>query len=79
MQRYEGSRISQCDTKEYDEWDVPLGHMSGIGKWTKTQAVEGKVTWIHYTSPKGRSVLEVYRNYETAFRAAGMEVAVHLS
>ncbi len=74
VQRYEGSRIYQCDTKEFDSWNVPLGHMQGIGKWTRSQPIEGKITWIHYTSPKGRSVLEVYRNYETAFRNAGMEV-----
>jgi OOP family OmpA-OmpF porin len=74
VKRYTGSSIRHCDTKEFDEWNVPLGNMKGIGKLTKSQRVEGKITWIEYRYPAGRSVLEVYRNFESAFRAVGMQI-----
>jgi OmpA-OmpF porin, OOP family len=37
-------------------------------EWLK---VEGKTTWIRYEIPKGRSSLEVIRNYETSLKAQG--------
>lgn len=47
--------------------------MKSIGEWTKTQYLEGKITAIEYRNPEGRSVLEIYRNYEAAFKKAGFE------
>ena len=40
-------------------------------EWLKA---EGKTTWIRYEIPKGRSSLEVIRNYETALKSGGFKV-----
>ncbi len=42
-----------------------------IGPWLKK--VEGKVLQLHYDMPEGRSLLEVYKNYEDALLKAGFE------
>ena len=42
-------------------------------KFTKSQPLEGKITRIVYVAPEGRSVLEVFRNYQGALKKAGFE------
>lgn len=51
-------------------------HSEGFrgGKPEKSQPLEGKITHILYENPQGRSVLEVYRNYESTLRSAGFQV-----
>ena len=71
LTRYPGSTITQYAQKAFDEYDLPLGKADSDGKLTKTQHLEGKVTHIVYTYPEGRSVLEIYRNYEQALTRAG--------
>jgi OOP family OmpA-OmpF porin len=75
VSRYAGSVIIGYETKEYDT--VPLV----LGPWTyekqtvtRSKSVEGKVTRIVYLAPKGRSTLEIYRNYEIALKRAGFQV-----
>lgn len=54
----------------FDEFDFPVGPTKG-GKFTKTEHAEGKLTTFAYGAPPGRSQLEVFRNYESALKAAG--------
>ncbi len=72
ISRYPGSFIKEYSQKEFDQFTLPLGKLSR-GKFEKSQHLEGKVTRILYQAPAGRSVLEVFRNYEGALKQAGFE------
>jgi OmpA-OmpF porin, OOP family len=74
ISRYPGSYITAYSQKDFDEFTLPLGKgNSHTGKWEKSQHLEGKVTYISYRSPSGRSELEIFRNYEDAAKQAGFE------
>lgn len=73
ISRYPGSIIRYYDAKEFDEYVLPLGGLVK-GKLSKSQHLEGKVTRITYKASKGRSTLEIYRNYELALKKAGFEI-----
>lgn len=73
VSRYPGSVITTYVQREYDEFELPLGGLHR-GKLEKSQHLEGKLTYILYVYPQERSVLEVYRNYESALRNAGFQV-----
>lgn len=73
LSRYPGSFISEYDTAAFDEFTLPTGK-SDRGKPVKSEHLEGKITRIVYDVPPGRSILEVYRNYEAAIKAGGFEV-----
>ena len=70
---YQGSEIRRKDVKEFDEYNAFTG-MDDSGTEPTGIALEGKVTKILYTTPKERSILEVFRNYENAIAQAGAEV-----
>ncbi len=72
ISRYPGSYINQYAQKEYDELTLPLGPAKGEG-FVKSQHLEGKWTRILYVAPQGRSILEVFRNYESALQHAGFQ------
>src|SRR5208337_133710 len=72
ISRYPGSFIGAYFQKEFDEFTLPLGKL-GKETFTKSQHLEGKVTRIVYVAPQGRSVLEVFRNYQSALRKGGFE------
>lgn len=72
ISRYAGSTINRYGQKAFDEFELPLSKVAD-GKYDKTQHLEGKVTAIYYTTPEGRSALEVYRNYETALKNGGFQ------
>lgn len=73
LSRYPGSSIIEYDTKEFNEYVVPMGKKVK-GTLTKSQALEGKVTQITYSAPVERSILEIFRNYEAAMKRAGFVV-----
>lgn len=70
---YAGSSIYSKDVKAFDAYRVFQG-WDAAAKAYKTQTLEGKVTKLLYTSPKDRSVLELYRNYESALKKNGVTV-----
>ena len=72
ISRYPGSTITEYRQKAFDEFELPLSPVAE-GKYEKTQHLEGKVTGIYYTTPEGRSALEVSHNYESALKNAGFE------
>jgi len=79
ISRYPGSIISGYDVKEFNEYVLPLGKLDKDGKLTKSQKLEGKVYQIKYAAPEGRSLLEIYRNYELALKKGGFEILFSLS
>jgi OmpA-OmpF porin, OOP family len=72
ISRYPGSFIKEYSQKEFDEFTLPLGKLTK-GKFEKSQHLGGKVTRILYQAPSGRSVLEVFSNFEGALKQAGFE------
>jgi OmpA-OmpF porin, OOP family len=73
ISRYPGSWIRYCSQKEFDEMTLPLGPIVSDSKFTKSQHLEGKITFIMYYAPKGRSALEIFRNYQLALGRGGFE------
>jgi outer membrane protein OmpA-like peptidoglycan-associated protein len=71
--RYPGSYIAKYLTKEFDEFSLPLGPVDVENTITKNQHLEGKITRIVYVAPAGRTVLEVFRNYQAALKKGGFE------
>ncbi len=72
IKRYPGSIIREYEWKEFDEYELPVGPMKGR-KFQKTQHLEGKITRLRYHNPRGRSSLELFRNYAQALRQAGFQ------
>lgn len=70
VSRFAGAVIYGYQTVDYDQMQLPLGKYEN-GKISRIETVEGKITRIAYVAPKGKSALEVYRNYEQALTAAG--------
>jgi flagellar motor protein MotB len=68
--RYPGSVIDVYSVVEFDEFNLPLGKLKEA-KFDKSQHLEGKITRIGYAVPAGRSILEVFRNYESALQRGG--------
>jgi len=73
ISRYPGSYIAKYLTKEFDEFALPLGPVNVENTITKNQPLEGKITRIVYVAPAGRTVLEVFRNYQDALKKGGFE------
>lgn len=72
LSAYEGSNLRRKDVKDFNVYDVFTG-ADDQGK-PAGFSVEGKITRILYKDPKDRSVLEIYRNYESALVNAGAEI-----
>jgi OOP family OmpA-OmpF porin len=59
--------------RAFDEFTLVLGKVTGPNGAAKTQRVEGRVYTVAYSNPEGRSVLEIYRNYEQGLLKAGFQ------
>lgn len=73
ISRFPGSSIMTYDLKQFNEYLLPLGKISK-DTLEKSQKLEGKITQITYAAPKERSMLEIYRNYETFLKSAGFVI-----
>ena len=69
--RYPGSTIVRYIAKEFDEYALLLGKVKKAKTPGKHEALEGKLTRASYEIAKGRTTLEVFRNYETALAGKG--------
>ena len=76
VSRYPGSTISKYDSVNFDEFTIPLAKSTD---GAKTQTVEGKITRIVYDTPAPRSVLEIYKNFESALTQAGFKILFNCS
>jgi len=73
VSRYPGLIIAEYNFVEFDEFNLPLAKLKDNTP-EKTQHLEGKITRISYEGPAGRSILEIYRNYESALQKGGFQI-----
>ncbi len=77
LPRYEGSEIIAYEQKAFDEYRLLVGPVKRHGGKDKndeaTLRLEGRFTQLAYRAPAQRSALEVFRNYERAFKEAGFQ------
>lgn len=76
--RYQGSSILLQTQKAYDEIAFAAGpatepDYSSNKKFSKVQKAEGALTRTVYVSPKGRSSLEVFRNFSDSLGSKGFK------
>ena len=65
--RFPGSSIHGCDQKEFEQTEMPIGP-------DRTQALEGHFHYWDYGTREGLSEIQVFRNFETALKAAGFAI-----
>lgn len=72
ISKYPESILSRKEVKDFDEYRL----IDRVDKEFKPQSriLEGKVTRLFYQSPRGRSTLEIFKNYESALVRADLEV-----
>lgn len=71
LKRYEGSEIVSYQTLPYEAYKVSVPDPKKTdGSWM-WDTVEGQITRAFYKVPSGHTVLEIFRNYEEAIKAAG--------
>lgn len=68
---YQGSVLRERTDEAFNEYRRIVGAGS---EGTKTDTVEGKISRLRYDNPKGRSTLEIERNYRQALEAKGLVV-----
>ncbi len=77
IKRYEGSEIYAYQVRDFEEYGLFIKAAAKYGgkekNATALKPLEGKLINISYRGNKGRSSLEVYRNYEAELKAAGFE------
>lgn len=71
LTRYAGSTVVSRNVEAFGRYQLATGISSG--NQVQGRALEGKVTRFVYQNPASRSTLEIFRNYETALRAAGLQ------
>ncbi len=69
LTRYPGTEVISKKVEAYGEYKLMVGFDEKHQHVAK--ALEGKLTRIVYRSPKERSTLEVFRNYQKALKTAG--------
>jgi OmpA-OmpF porin, OOP family len=78
IKRYESSRLIGYDSRAFDSFKLLLGKLKvndqGQTEVDGVKEVEGRHTRLLYLAPRGRSSLEVFRNYETDLAAKGFAV-----
>jgi len=76
LKRFSGSVITGYAVEDWGQAKLPGSAKLSTDKSTfdVVQTLEGKVTRISYLGPKGKFPLEVFRNYQQALTAAGLQV-----
>jgi len=78
VSRYTGSFIDGQQVLDFDSYTLPVGpvvqNSEGQRVPSEKISLEGKVTRTLYRGPKGRSTLEILRNYQSALESAGFEI-----
>ncbi len=75
VSRYPGSEPmgSPGTYRDFDEFTLVLGKVKGEESVEKSHHLEGRIYSVHYRNPEGRSVLEIYKNYEAALMKGGFK------
>lgn len=71
---YPGSTFVRQETKDFEEFEIPLGPRGTDGKLTRSQKLRGRWTSLTYKAPQGRSDLEMGTNYEEGLGKGGFEI-----
>jgi OmpA-OmpF porin, OOP family len=71
IKRFSGSWLTGMRVDEFASLEFPTNPKVKERKLLDPVTVEGKITRLHYISPRGKTPLEVHRNYEQALVAAG--------
>jgi outer membrane protein OmpA-like peptidoglycan-associated protein len=70
---YPGSQAGRQNQEDFAEYQLVTG--IDTDGWQPTgEKLEGRVTRTSYYSPRDRSILEIFRNYEQALAGAGFEI-----
>lgn len=69
---YQGSVLEKQDRQDYTEYNRVIG--MDKSRRAVSQRLEGKLTQLLYANPKGRSTLEMMRNYKSALQARGFRI-----
>src|SRR4051794_24922059 len=76
VSRYTGSTLQNTANESFASVRIPQspGTLAANGKlaFSKETTVEGHVQSYFYVGPKERSALEIFRNYQSALRSAGL-------
>jgi len=74
MKRYEGSELIGYRAPKFDEYLLPLSRPTSMSPpaYTKSQEVEGLVSYHSYLAPEGRTPAELYRNYKEELQRLGL-------
>ncbi|WP_341675477.1 OmpA family protein [Niveibacterium sp. SC-1] len=74
--RFPGAVIKDYDFREYEEAQLilstPKDGKDGVVA-DKLLPVEGRVTYIHYETPRTTSALQVFRNYQSSLKRSGFK------
>jgi OmpA-OmpF porin, OOP family len=70
--RMPGSTIHSCENKEYEQMKMPVGKNKD-GEVTE-KMLEGEFHSWDYGTREGVSEIQVFRNFETALKQAGMKI-----
>lgn len=73
IKRFAGSWLVGYRSSDWEQVSLPTGMSVADHKMKEVVTLEGKVTRLVYVAPRGKSPLEVYRNYEQALTAAGLK------
>lgn len=65
---YQGSALDDERVDDFDEYERI------IGAEKQTERLEGRLTRLKYDNPKGRSTLEIERNYRDALTSQGLSI-----
>lgn len=86
ISRFPGSYIRFYESKDYDEFTLPLNQLNEAKfsdqykEFTeKPLRVEGKMTQHFYVVPENHSSLEIFRNYEQALKKKDFEIIAQKS
>jgi OmpA-OmpF porin, OOP family len=80
MMRFQNSSIALCDSRNFAEYTLPTGNVTGFDSHTNEAEIEsklsleGRLTQLLYTVPKGASSAEVFRSYKDYLPSAGYRV-----
>src|SRR5205823_5171689 len=70
--RMPGSTIHSCENKEFEQVKVPVAKDADGNVIEKT--LEGEFHYWEYGTREGVSEIQVFRNFETALKQAGMKI-----
>lgn len=73
IKRFAGSWLVGYRQSNWEQISLPTGTATADRKMKETVTLEGRVTRLVYLAPRGKSPLEVHRNYEQALLTAGFK------